>query len=344
MHSRNFMVILNLATVMLLAGGATSPALAVADGPPPLTATLGAPKRFVLPGQPIWIDFTIANTSDDPAELSVAGVNPVPSAGVVGLPMSHVFSGPAFAGLTIVGGPSGRIWDAAHGYHPPAVAETLVLAPRASVGVSLEVTQFYPVLRTPGRFRLSWNPYAGTVLSSELVIEIAAPKNVILQTDFGAMTVQFFYDQAPNHVENFLGLARDGFYDNLLFHRIVPGYYIQTGCPTGDGTGVRPDGLKLAAEFSDLPVERGTVLMARIEDDPDSASSQFLICTTRVPQWDGRYTVFGQLVGAESLETLDRLVAEPIDSEGRPVTRLYLRAARVIDAPPTRARNTPEAP
>ena len=91
--------------------------------------------------------------------------------------------------------------------------------------------------------------------------------------------------------------------------------------------------MKLQAEFSDQPVRRGTVCMARLEDAPDSASCQFLICNTRVPQWDGKYTVFGELVGDESLATLDKLMACPTTPAGAPKKKLHLRAIRIVDAP-----------
>ena len=330
---------------LVLVGAATWPlAWCWAGGPADLVATLTTARRYVLPGQPIWVDFTIANASDEAVELLVPDTRPLPSAGLAGLPLSHVFSGPGFAGLTIGGGPMGRSWDRVQGYQPPAATEVVVLGPHASVGIGLEVTQHYPVLRTPGRFRLTWSPYGAAVISNELIVEVATPKQAVIQTDDGAMTVRFFYDEAPNHIENFIDLARQGFYDNLLFHRIVPGYCIQTGCPNGDGTGIRPDGRKLKAELSGLAVQRGTVVMARLEDDLDSASSQFLICATRVPQWDGRYTVFGELVGEESLEVLDRLMAAPTNSEGRPLERIYLRSVRVMDAPPLQSRSQFQMP
>lgn len=327
----------------ILVGAAWWPLAGQAEQPPALVATLSTARHYLLPNQALWVDFTITNTSEEPLELAVPDCKPLPSAGLVGLPLSHVFSGPGFSGLKVGGGPMGRTWDAAHRYQPPATAETLTLGPHASVGLAVEVTQYYPVLRTPGRFRISWGPYGGTIASNELTIEVATPKQVILHTDYGAMTASFFYEEAPNHVENFLELVGDGFYDNLLF-RVVPGYYIQTGCPLGDGTGMRPDGRKLKAELSDRPIQRGSVVMARLEDDLDSASSQFLICATRVPQWDGRYTVFGELVGDESLETLDRLMAEPVDASGKLVNRLYLRSARIGEAPPTRTHSAPQVP
>ena len=314
------------------------PAMCVPAGPAQgddaggLTATLSTSHRHVPPGRPIWVDFTITNQADEPVELAVPGTKALPSAGIVGLPITHVFSGEAFAALSI-SGELGQEWDVALGYQPPATSEALVLGSHASVGVSLEVTQYYPVLRGPGQYRLRWKPYGGTVVSNEIIIEVDKPKQAVIQTDHGTMVVRFFYDAAPNTIDNFIELAKAGFYDNLTFHRIVPGYCIQGGCPNGDGTGIRADGVKLAAELSDHPVRRGTLCMARLEDDLDSASCQFLICNTRVPQWDGRYTVFGELVGDESLATLDKLMSTPVGLDGTPKEKLYTRAIRIVDAP-----------
>jgi len=318
-------------SVLLLVPAVSGQPAAAAD-PTALVATLSTSTRQVVPGRPIWIDFTITNTSDEPVELAVPGTRTLPSAGVVGLPLAHVFSGEGFGALTIHG-EQGQTWDLMYGYQPPAMAETVVLGPHASVGIGVDVTRYYPALRSPGRFRLRWHPYGGTLGSNELLLEVEAPKQAHLQTDQGVMTVRFFYDEAPRNVTNFLELARSGFYDNLTFHRIIPGYCIQGGCPSGDGTGIRPDGLRVPAELSDRPVARGAVCMARLENDVDSASCQFLICNTRVPEWDGRYTIIGELVGDESFATLDKLMATPITAAGLPGERLYTRAVRITDAP-----------
>ena len=303
-----------------------------AADPDALAATLTTAARFVQIGQPIWVDFTITNTSDQPAELVVPGTSPLPTDGTTGLPLTHVFSGKGFAGLSIQG-LSGQYWNVAQGYHPPGEARTLVLDPHASVGVGLDVTQYYRVLRNPGHFTLQWSPYGGAISSNELIIEVDTPKQAVIQTDQGVMTVRFFYEDAPNHVANFMGLARQGFYDNLTFHRILPGYCIQGGCPNGDGTGVKPDGGRLQAELSDRPIERGTIWMARLEEDLNSASCQYLIANAPIPQWDGRYTVFGEVVGAESLATLDKLMATPLGANGTPQKRIYTRSVRIVDVP-----------
>ena len=80
-------------------------------------------------------------------------------------------------------------------------------------------------------------------------------------------------------------------------------------------------------------MEKGAVAMALLEDDPESASCQFFICNTRQKEWDGRYTIFGELVGEESFATLDRLMATEVDEQGRPLRPLYMRTVRIVDAP-----------
>ena len=100
----------------------------------------------------------------------------------------------------------------------------------------------------------------------------------IISTDLGNMTVELWDDVAPNHVANFLKLANSGFYNNLNFHRIIPGFVIQGGCPKGDGTG--GPGWQVKAEFNSRKHQPGTLSMAR-SNHPDSAGSQFFICLTR---------------------------------------------------------------
>ena len=126
----------------------------------------------------------------------------------------------------------------------------------------------------------------------------------VISTSHGDVTVELWNDVAPKHVENFLKLARDGFYDNLNFHRILPGFMIQGGCPRGDGTG--GPGWMIDAEFNDREHQPGTLSMAR-SSDPDSAGSQFFICLTRerCQHLDGKYTAFGQVTeGMDVVKTL----------------------------------------
>lgn len=117
-------------------------------------------------------------------------------------------------------------------------------------------------------------------------------KAAVLETGKGTIEMKFYPDDAPNTVRNFIKLANKGFYKDMIFHRVISDFMIQTGDPTGTGYGGA--GYNIKAEFNERPHLEGTVAMAR-SDDPDSASSQFYICLDEQPYLDGKYTVFGQV-------------------------------------------------
>ena len=133
---------------------------------------------------------------------------------------------------------------------------------------------------------------------------------VRLDTSEGEILVELWPDVAPRHAENFLKLSREGFYDGLSFHRIIPDFVIQGGCPDGNGTG--GPGWTVAAEFNDREHHKGVLSMARSQD-PDSAGSQFFICLGRnkCQHLDGEYTAFGKVV--EGLDAVDKIAAQPPD-------------------------------
>ena len=118
----------------------------------------------------------------------------------------------------------------------------------------------------------------------------------------GEIRMEFFPEDAPTTVENFVTLAKKGFYDGLTFHRVVPDFVVQGGCPKGDGTG--GPGHTVKAEFNAQKHLRGSVAMARSQD-PDSAGCQFYICYGPTPHLDGNYTVFGRVV--TGMEHVDRI-------------------------------------
>ncbi len=309
-------------------------ALAVAqpgDGPN-IRASLSSSQRHYNVGDPIWVDFTIRNTSDQPVTLFVPGTEPKIGDSVMGLPISHVFSGEAYAALNIRNGQN-RVWNVAVNYQPPGKTQVLTVGAHSAIGVTLNIRDYYPALKTPGKYWIKWAPYGGVFASNLLFIQIAPLKQAEIQTDQGNMTVEFFYKETPNHVDNFIELAKEGFYNNLNFHRVATGYFIQGGCPNGDGTGIRPDGLKLKPEFTDRPQTQGMLSMALLDDDPESASCQFFITNTRVPEWDGRYTIFGQLTGDESYETLEKIMSVETDIDGAPKQKLFIRNIKITDAP-----------
>ncbi len=159
-------------------------------------------------------------------------------------------------------------------------------------------------------------------------------------TDLGDLVVAFRPDKAPGHVQNFLRLAREGFYDGLAFHRVVRNFMIQGGCPnTREGSGGTPGtggpGWRVNAEFNDLPHVRGALSMAR-SADPNSAGSQFFIVhAAKVTSLDGKYTVFGGLV--EGHDVLDAIGAVECTFGGggersKPVRRLGIRQVEIRPA------------
>ena len=118
----------------------------------------------------------------------------------------------------------------------------------------------------------------------------------------GRVVIEMRPDLAPNHVLRIKELVREGFYDGVVFHRVIEGFMAQGGDPTGTGTG--GSGQNLDAEFSDANHVRGTLSMARAQN-PNSADSQFFICFADVPHLDGQYTVWGQVV--EGMELVDKI-------------------------------------
>ena len=151
------------------------------------------------------------------------------------------------------------------------------------------------------------------------------PENTIyLDVDAGRVVIQLRPDIAPNHVARIKELTRQGFYDGLLFHRVIPGFMAQTGDPDGRGTG--GSGQKLKAEFSDAPFTRGTVGMAR-SANPDSGDSQFFICFEAAPHLNGQYTVWGQVV--EGMEFVDQIA--PGEPPRIPDTIVKMSVAADVD-------------
>jgi len=155
----------------------------------------------------------------------------------------------------------------------------------------------------------------------------------ILSTRHGDIVLEFFPETAPRHVQNFLDLARQGFYDDTLFHRVIPGFMIQGGDPNSrnpdrrlHGTG--GSGKNVKAEFSKTPHKRGIVSAARAAN-PDSASSQFFIVMEDAPHLDGQYSVFGKVV--EGMEVADAIVAEATDHRDNPHNAVAIRVRVVED-------------
>jgi len=137
--------------------------------------------------------------------------------------------------------------------------------------------------------------------------------NATLHTNHGQIELELFDAEAPKTVENFVTLARKGFYDGLSFHRVIPDFMIQGGDPNGDGTG--GPGYQFEDEQNDHRVERGALAMANA--GPNTNGSQFFIVTAEACPWlDGKHTVFGRVTGG--MEVADAISALPADARDRP--------------------------
>jgi len=164
------------------------------------------------------------------------------------------------------------------------------------------------------------------IYSKEEIKKMAETKAVI-ETKFGNIELKFFPEVAANHVNNFIDLAKKGFYDGTTFHRVIPGFMIQGGDPNSKDPdrskhGMGGPGHSLKAEFNNKPHKRGTLSMAR-SGHPDSAGSQFFICVADAPFLDKQYTVFGEVVSG--MDAADKIVSQPRDARDNPNERIEMK-------------------
>jgi peptidyl-prolyl cis-trans isomerase B (cyclophilin B) len=158
-------------------------------------------------------------------------------------------------------------------------------------------------------------------------IKKMADIKAVIETKFGNIELKFFPEVAPNHVNNFIELAKKGFYDGTVFHRVIPGFMIQGGDPNSKNAnkathGTGGPGYTVKAEFSDKPHKRGILSMARAQD-PNSAGSQFFICVADAPFLDKQYTVFGEVVSG--MDVVDKIVSQPRDPRDNPNERIEMK-------------------
>ena len=158
-------------------------------------------------------------------------------------------------------------------------------------------------------------------------IKVMEASKATIHTDFGDITLRFFPKLAPNHVNSFMELAKKGFYDGTIFHRVIPGFVIQGGDPNSKSHEKARHGMggpdyRLKAEFNSKPHKRGILSMAR-SSHPDSAGSQFFICVSDVPSLDEKYTVFGEV--AQGMDVVDKIVSLPRDSRDNPLERVEIK-------------------
>jgi peptidyl-prolyl cis-trans isomerase B (cyclophilin B) len=154
-----------------------------------------------------------------------------------------------------------------------------------------------------------------------------AETKAVIETKLGNIELRFFPDVAPNHVNNFIELAKKGFFDGTTFHRVIPGFMIQGGDPNTKNPdrskhGMGGPGYTIKAEFNDKHHNRGILSMAR-SSNPDSAGSQFFICVADSSFLDKQYTVFGEVVSG--MDVADKIVNQKRDKRDNPVEKVEMK-------------------
>jgi cyclophilin family peptidyl-prolyl cis-trans isomerase len=232
-------------------------------------------------------------------------------------------------------------------------------------GAVANVTTIFPAVGTPGTYILYALPDGSTIpdsgapknfVGTPLLIEALPDRNsqapavdvthvlplqyAVMTTDAGPISAMFYYDVAPNTVNNFLGLASEGYYDGLVFHRVVPGFVIQGGDPLGadadpNRRGTGGPGYTINAEFNDHPHLEGVLSMARATD-PNSAGSQFFVCLdyAQTKQLDQQYTAFGRVF--DGMDAVKKIGGSKIvdDQRGAPETPTVIQHVDVLPVTP----------
>ena len=167
------------------------------------------------------------------------------------------------------------------------------------------------------------------ILLSTLLLTavVSAQEIAVIETKFGKIEMELFADKAPGHVKNFKDLAKKGFYDGTIFHRVIPGFMIQGGDPNTKSDdrathGMGGPGYSIKAEFNDTPHKRGVLSMARSQN-PNSAGSQFFIVVKKSSFLDGKYTAFGKVLSG--MAVADQIVNAPRDKRDNPDERIEMK-------------------
>ena len=150
--------------------------------------------------------------------------------------------------------------------------------------------------------------------------------NATMQTNHGTIEIELYDEDAPKTVENFLKLSRDGFYDGVIFHRVIPDFMIQGGDPTGTGMG--GPGYTFEDEFNDHKVERGALAMANA--GPNTNGSQFFVVTAEATPWlDGKHTVFGRVTSG--MDVVDAISQVDTDANDKPREAVVIERVELVD-------------
>jgi len=158
----------------------------------------------------------------------------------------------------------------------------------------------------------------------EMTIDVKKQYIATMDTTMGKIVIELYPKIAPNHVNSFVFLAKQGFYDGVIFHRVIKDFMLQGGDPTGTGMG--GPGYKLKAEFNDMKHVRGVLSAARTQD-PDSAGSQFFLMHGDSPHLDGKYTAYGKII--DGMDTVDKIAALETDGRDRPANPPKINSIKI---------------
>lgn len=240
-----------------------------------LRLAIDTPEKVFRPGQKMPLRFTLENAGDQEAKVDE--------------PDSYL------EGLEILDA-GGKVVKSA-GKTKGITKRSVSLEAGGFIGRTVDIAPAFPAVAEDkeGWYRIRWS--FGDLTSNETRVYVMREWIATIETNHGSIGLEFTPEVAPTHVENFLRLARSGFYEGTVFHRIIPGFMMQGGMakdPAKDAL------TPLKAEFSATRHEFGTVSMART-NDPDSATSQFFICFKAVPHLNGNYTTFARVISGEEV-------------------------------------------
>lgn len=255
----------------------------LADQGAPVRLAIDTTEKVFRPGRRMPLRFMIENAGDKEARIDE------PESYVEGLEIQDA---------------EGKVVKAAG---KTEGRRSVALEPGGFIGRTVDIGAAFPAVAEDkeGWYRLRWS--FGTASSNDIRVYVMRDWTARIETNHGAIEIEFYPQVAPNHVANFLRLARSGFYEGSQFHRIIPGFMMQGGIPKDPAKEIKTP---LMAEFNATKHVFGTVSMART-NNPNSATSQFFICFGGVPQLDNNYTVFGQVVsGEEVVKEIERVKSD----------------------------------
>ena len=291
-------------------------------------------KPYVHVDQPVTVQFMQSDQATAQHELDVVGLKALQLGAFKPASVADLVDQnglPEFAVYTFAGKP----------LTPTAVAKTDLASGQVNVA------QFYPGISAVGTYILTWKSAQPLVIETlqnpggqppgPVVLHIEPLQYAVISTADGDMKALFYYDAAPNTVDNFIKLSAQGFYDDSAFHRIIKGFMIQGGDPNArtDRAGTGGPGYQINAELNSRPHERGVLSMARSQNI-NSAGSQFFVVHQNGPSADylnGKYTAFGKLF--DGLDTLDKIADTPNDGDNGSVAidlRPLIKTIRILPA------------